>query len=717
MENKKDILSRTYLVYMFLCLFALAILYKICVIQFIEGDEWKRKAEAFNTRVFEIEAVRGNIFDVNGNLLATSLPYYEVAVDINAPSIDKKLFNDKVDSLGAMLADLFKDKTAKQYTRILRKARNSGDRYVVLKRNVSYKNLQILKTFPIFKKGKRGGLVTLQTNKRELPFKMLAARTIGMSRAGVRPVGLEGAFDSTLMGISGQRLMQKIAGDVWRPINDENEVEPKNGNDLITTIDINIQDVAETALEKTLRKNNATHGCAILMEVKTGEIKAIANLTRTGKDSSNYAYSENLNYAVLNATEPGSTFKLPSLMAVIDEFNVSLDEKVQVGNGEVTYYNKTIKDSHPPKEPVLTIQQIFETSSNTGVAKTIMKYFSRNPQQYVDRIKSYHLNQKLGLSIPGEAAPLIKNTQSSDWSGVTLPQMSYGYETLLTPLQILAFYNAVANDGKMVKPRFEKAIINNGKTVKTYSTEVLVEQIAKPETIKKAKIMMEGVVQNGSGKGLNITAFKVGGKTGTAQIAKTGSERVVGESMYGSAGNRKYQASFVGYFPADNPLYTCIVVVYNPGKGTYYGGLIAGPVFKEIAEKVYSSSLDFMQPINNKQDLLTKAPASIKSKNNEMLIATKALKLPVKTDASDEAYVSRNTSDSSKVVLQGTNLESQLKKGIVPNLNGLSAKDALFLLENSGFHVKLLGMGSVKKQSVEAGQKFNKGDKITLILS
>lgn len=717
MENKKDILSRTYLVYMFLCLFALAILYKICVIQFMEGDEWKRKAEAFNTRVFEIEAVRGNIFDVNGNLLATSLPYYEVAVDINAPSIDKKLFNDKVDSLGMMLADLFKDKTAKQYAKILRKARNSGDRYVVLKRNVSYKNLQILKTFPIFKKGKRGGLVTLQTNKRELPFKMLAARTIGMSRPGVRPVGLEGAFDSTLMGISGQRLMQKIAGDVWRPINDENEVEPKNGNDLITTIDINIQDVAETALEKTLRKNNATHGCAILMEVKTGEIKAIANLTRTGKDSSNYAYSENLNYAVLNATEPGSTFKLPSLMAAIDEFNVSLDEKIQVGNGEVTYYNKTIKDSHPPKEPVLTVQQVFETSSNTGVAKLIMKYFSKNPQQYVDRIKSYHLNQKLGLSIPGEAAPLIKNTKSSDWSGVTLPQMSYGYETLLTPLQILAFYNAVANDGRMVKPRFEKAIINNGKAVKTYSTEVLVDQIAKPETIKKAKIMMEGVVQNGSGKGLNITAFKVGGKTGTAQIARTGSERVVGESMYGSAGNRKYQASFVGYFPADNPLYTCIVVVYNPGKGTYYGGLIAGPVFKEIAEKVYSSSLDFMQPINNKQDLLTKAPASIKSKNNEMLVASKALKLPVKTSGSEEEYVSRNQFDSTRVVLIPNNIKSQLDKGIVPNLNGLSAKDALFLLENSGFHVKLMGMGSVKKQSIEAGQKYAKGDKITLILS
>ena len=706
MENKKDILSKSYLVYILLCVFAIAILYKMCIIQFKEGDVWKAKAEAFNTKVFEIEAVRGNIFDVNGNLLATSLPYYEVAVDINAPSIDKKLFNDKVDSLGMMFANLFQDKSAKQYTKILRKARNHGDRYVVLHRNVSYKDLQTIKSFPIFKRGKRGGLVTLQTNKRERPFQNLAARTIGMSRTGIKPVGLEGAYDSILMGISGQRLMQKIAGDVWRPINDENEIEPKDGSDLYTTIDINIQDVAENALYNTLVKNNASHGCAILMEVKTGEIKAIANLTRNGKDSS--SYTENLNYAVLNATEPGSTFKLPSLLAAIDEYNLSLDEKVNVGNGEVTFYNKTIKDSHTPESPVLTIQRVFETSSNVGVSKIITKYYSKNPQQYVNKINSFHLNKKLGLSIPGEAQPLIKQTKDKDWSGVTLPQMSYGYETLLTPLQTLAFYNAIANDGKMVKPRFEKEIKRNGVTVKTFTTEVLVEQVVSKETIKKAKQMLEGVVKNGSGKGLNITAFSVGGKTGTAQIAS-------GSKGYGTI--KSYQASFIGYFPADKPLYTCMVIVYNPSKGAYYGGLIAGPVFKEIAEKVYSSSLDFMQPINNKQTLLTKAPESIKSKNKELLIASKALNLKATSSAYDDVYATRNTNDTLSISLSESNLESQLKKGIVPNLNGLSAKDALYLLENKGMHVKLVGMGSVKKQSIEAGQRFNKGDKITLILS
>ena len=672
---------------------------------------WKAKAEAFNTQVHEIEAVRGNIFDINGNLLATSLPYYEIAVDINAPSIDKKLFEEKIDSLGFMLADLFKDKTAKQYTKLLRKARKSGDRYVVLKRNVPYKDLQTLKTFPIFKKGKRGGLVTLQTNKRERPFKMLAARTIGMSRAGVKPVGLEGAYDTLLMGISGQRLMQKIAGGVWRPINDENEVEPKDGSDLFTTLDINIQDVAENALLKTLVKNNASHGCAILMEVKTGEIKAIANLTRNGKDTSSYNYSESLNYAIGYATEPGSTFKLASYLAVMDEFDVSLEEKINVGNGEVTYYNKTIKDHDPPETPILTLQRAFEVSSNVAAAKTIVKYYSKNPQQYINKLKSFHLHQKLGLSIPGEANPLIKETKSKDWSGITLAQMSYGYESLITPLQTLTLYNTIANDGKMVKPRFEKEIKRNGKIVKTFTTEVISEQIVKKSTVQKAKQMLEGVVKNGTGKGLKITAFNVGGKTGTAQIAKAG------KKGYGEIGNRDYQASFVGYFPADKPLYTCIVIINSPSNGIYYGGLVAGPVFKEIAEKVYSSSVDFLEPINNKQNLLTKAPGSIKTQNDEMVIASKALKLPTTSNATENSYVSRNQADSTHISLQTNNLESQLKKGIVPNLNGLSAKDALFLLENSGFHVKLYGMGSVKKQSIEAGQKFNKGDKITLILS
>lgn len=704
------------MVYVLLCLFALAILYKICVIQFKEGDEWRAKAEAFTTKVFEIDAVRGNIFDANGNLLATSLPYYEIGVDINAPSIDKKLFNEKVDSLAACLSALFADKSAKAYVRLLRKARQERDRYVVLKRNVSYKDLQTLKTFPIFRKGKRGGLVTLQTNKRERPFKMLASRTVGYiqyQKKDTLKVGIEGAYDTTLRGVSGKRLMQKIAGDVWRPINDENEVEPKDGSDLYTTIDINIQDVAENALLNALVKNNASHGCVVLMEVKTGQIKAIVNLTRT--DSSQYA--ENLNYAIGYATEPGSTFKLASMLAVIDDYNISLDEKVNVGNGEVTYFDKTIKDSHPPEAPVISAQRVFETSSNVGVSKLIMKYYSKNPQQYVNKLNSFYLNKPLGLSIPGEGIPLIKQTKSKDWSGVTLPQMSYGYESLITPLQTLTLYNAVANDGKMVKPCFVKEIKRNGVSIKTYSTEVISEQIVKKETVAKAKKLLEGVVLNGTGKGLNITAFSVGGKTGTAQIAKAGFKKGSAKTAYGEAGNRSYQASFIGYFPADKPLYTCIVVINSPSNGIYYGGLVAGPVFKEIAEKVYSSSLDFIQPLNNRNTELAKAPATIKTKNDELMTVAKAFNVKASSQVTDNDYVSRSTADSTKVALSSYNVEALLKKGIVPNLQGFSAKDALYLLENKGLNVILSGMGTVKKQSIEAGQKFNKGDKIVLILS
>lgn len=698
-----------------MCVFALTILYRICVIQYKEGDMWKAKAEALTTKVLEMEAVRGNIFDVNGNLLATSLPYYEVAVDINVPGIDDKLFNNKKDSLAYLLSDLFKDKSKKEYLRILRNARSSGDHYVVLKRNVAYKDLQKLKTFPIFKRGRRGGLVTLQTNKRERPFQMLAARTIGLSRPGIKPVGLEGAFDTVLLGVPGKRLMQKIAGDVWRPINDEFEVEPKDGSDLHTTLDINIQDVAEHALQKTLTKNNASHGCVVLMEVKTGEIKAIANLTRNGKDSSDY--SESFNYAIGYPTEPGSTFKLASLLAAIDDYNLSLDEKVEVGNGRCTYYNKEVKDVHAPESPVLTVQRVFETSSNVGVTKIITKYYSKNPQKFVDKLNTFHIDGKLGLSIPGEGICRIKSVKDKDWSGVTLPQMSYGYESLLTPLKTLTLYNAIANNGKMVKPKFVREIRRNGIVVKKFETEVISEQIVKKETVAKAKKMLEGVVENGSGKTLNIPAFKVGGKTGTAQIARIGARKGSGQTAYGDIGERSYQASFVGYFPADNPLYTCIVVINSPSNGVYYGAAVAGPVFKEIAEKVYSGSLDFIPPINNKKNLLTKAPETIKSRGNEIEKVCQAFSLPEKSRVESEKYVSRNLADSAIIVLVESNVESLLKKGLIPNLQGLSAKDALYLLENNGLNVKLFGVGTVKKQSIDAGKKFVKGDKISLILS
>lgn len=710
MENKKNILARTYLAYVLLCVFAISILYRIVIIQFAEGDIWRAKAKASTIKLVEMEALRGNIFDANGALLATSLPYYEVAIDINTPGITDKVFRSNRDSLAFLLSDLFGDKSERDYLSILNKARKSKDRYVVLKRNVSYKDLQILKTFPILRKGKRGGLVTLQTNRRERPFQGLAGRTIGMARTGIKPVGLEGAFDSVLSGVSGRRLMQKIAGDVWRPINDENEVEPKDGSDLYTTIDINLQDVASSALLRTLVQNDASHGCAILMEVKTGEIKAIANLSR--EDSSEY--SESFNYAIGYPSEPGSTFKLASMLALIDDYGISLEEKVEVGNGECLYFDKVVRDAHAPETPVLTVQRIFETSSNVGVSKLITKYYSKNPQQFVDKLNSFHLNQKLGIAIPGEGVPRIPQTRTKYWSGVTLPQLSYGYESLITPLQTLTLYNAVANGGKMVKPRFVKAISRNGMVVKTFETEVLEEKIVKDQTILKVKTLLEGVVQNGSGKNLNISAFKVGGKTGTAAIAKQG-RFGKGKTAYGEAGKRIYQASFVGYFPADNPLYSCIVVINSPSNGVYYGAAVAGPVFKEIAEKVYSGSLNCIEPVNERKIILTQYPAVGRIQKEELDYVSNYFGIvPAQVQASSSPGT--DADKTTQVVQNADRISAQLKRGLMPDLMGLSAKDALFLLENNGVEVKLTGMGTVKKQSIQAGQKFEKGNSITLTL-
>jgi cell division protein FtsI (penicillin-binding protein 3) len=705
MENRKDILWRTYLVYIFMCVFALSIVYKIVQVQFIQGDMWREKAKQLTTAYVSIEASRGNIFDENGNLLATSLPYYEVGMDVNAPSISKDTFNKYVGPLSEELAQLFPDKSKKEFKKMLRKARETKDCYIVLHRNVSFKDLQKMRKFPILKKGARGGLAYMQTNRRELPFGLSASRMIGYSRNEYR-VGIEGAYDSILRGTSGRRLMQKVAADVWRPINDDNEIEPKDGNDIYTTLDVNIQDVAENALLKALVKNDASHGCVVLMEVKTGEIRAIANLTRT--DSG--AYSERLNYAIGYATEPGSTFKLASFLTALDDDYINLDDKFYVGNGECMYYDKKVKDSHPPLTPVLTAQQIFETSSNVGTTKIITQYYSKDPQRYVDKLLSFNLGKPLGLGIPGEGKPLIKSVKDKNWWGPTLPQMAYGYEVLVTPMQTLTLYNAIANNGVMVKPHFLREIKNKSVVIKKFTPEIINPQVVKLSTVKKAKILMEGVVERGSGKGLNIQAFKVAGKTGTAQISQGG------KKGYGSAGNHIYQSSFVGYFPAEKPLYTCIVIINSPSKGVYYGGLVSGPVFKEVAEKVYSSSLDFHTEINDKQKFLTKAPEMIKGNKQDMAIVLADLNIPFRNTIAEGNWVSNNKSDSTKITMQTVNIESQLKKGLIPDLEGLSAKDAMFLLENNGLHVKILGFGAIRKQSLEAGTKFNKGTQIVLTL-
>lgn len=703
MEIKKDILWRVYLIYFIICLFGVAIISKICIIQFSEGDKWRAQAESFSTKVFEIEAVRGNIYDANGSLLATSLPYFEVGMDVNTDAITKETFNENVDSLSISLANLFQDKPWKDYRKDLVKARKSGDRWVVLQRDVSYTDLQKMKKFPILRRGKnRGGFIYLQTNKRERPFQFLAARTIGkLNENGTgKSYGLEKAYDSILIGTTGERTMQKIAGNVWRPINSDNEIEPQDGDDIVSTIDINVQDVAENSLLNSLKKHGADHGCLVLMEIKTGEVKAIANLKKS-KDST---YVENLNYAVADAEVPGSTIKLASMIALMEDYNMQLNETVDVGDGTCFYSNRKVSDAERPEKSVMTALEVFEHSSNVGVTKLVTRYYARDPQKFIDRLYKMNLNSPLHLDIPGEGVPYFKDTKDKTWSQISLQWISHGYESRITPLQILNFYSAVANNGKMMRPMFVKEIRNRGKTLRAFEPQVINPAICSQATVDKAKKMMEAVVLNGTGRGLKGSSYQIAGKTGTAQMGMVN-------------GKMTYQASFVGYFPADNPKYACIVVVSAPSGDVYYGGSVAGPVFKDVADKVYSTSLEIHKEINAVQPAYAaKAPAVKCGYQPEIETVLAKLKVKNSTDDGKAEWVSSSTSDSVSVGLTSKHTEEALKRGIVPNLVGMTARDVLFLLENNGMRVKIMGSGAVASQSITAGTTFTKGTQIILQL-
>ncbi len=706
MDNRKNILLRIYATYLIVFIMAGCIVYRIVKLQVMESEKWTEASRQMTYHYKDIDAVRGNIFDVNERLIATSLPYFHIAMDPNADPITDEFFNENIDSLAISLSSFFGDRTKQEYKRELIRARLANSRYLVLQKEVSYRDLQEVKQFPIFRRGKfKGGLICTQINKRELPFRLLAARTIGYWSENAKPIGIEGAYNNYLEGIGGKRLMKRIAGGVDMPVNDNNEVDPDDGADIVTTIDINLQDVVETELLTQLISHKAEHGCVVLMETQTGEIRAIANLTR--KDSN--VYVESYNYAIGYATEPGSTFKLASLMAAIEDGYINLGDEVNVGDGEMKYSDLVMKDSHRPKKSKMTVKEVFGTSSNVGISKLIWKYYSKDQQKFIDRICEMHLDKPLGLEIPGEGAPLIKKVKSSDWSGVTLPFMSIGYESLLTPIQVLAFYNAVANDGRMMKPIFVKEIRKRGKTIREFKPQQLGGNICSPKTIMLAKELLEGVVENGTAKSLQNNIYKIAGKTGTAQIAQKG--------KYKNYGKVKYQASFVGYFPADKPKYSCIVVVSAPSNDAYYGALVAGPIFKQVADKVYSSSLDIHEKVNFSPQYASLDPPKVKhGSGTDLKTLYQLLSLKSGNPEEDNDWVKVIYRDSLPW-FSGSNVRETLRKGSVPDVSGMGARDAIYLLENAGLSVKIYGSGKVREQSLIAGTKFNKGTSITLQLN
>ena len=703
-DIKKDFLWRIYLMYFFIVLFALSVVLKVCTIQFAEGDYWREKEQQLTMKYVNIEASRGNIFSSDGCLLATSVPIFELRMDVISEPVSDKIFYEKLDSLSLRLDQTFNHRSKNEWRTSLKNARNSKERYFLIARKVNYSTLKEVRTFPIFKMGKyKGGLIVLQQSRRELPFKNLAQRTIGYDRKSNKPLGIEGAFNKDLQGVSGKRLMQKIAGGVYKPINQDNEIEPQDGNDVITTLDANIQDVAHHALEKQLRAQNAHHGCAILMEVKTGAIKAMVNLSRVDSGS----YAETFNYAIGEGTEPGSTFKLASIMAAIEDGYTDLDEIVDTEGGRKTYAGGYVmKDSHDGGYGKITVKQVFEKSSNVGTSNIIMKYYKKQPQKFIDRLYSFGIHKPLGIALPGEATPYIKDTKSKLWSGLSLPLMSIGYEEKLTPLQTLNFYNTVANNGKMMRPQFVREIRAKGQLIKSFSPEVINPAICSQSTIDKAREMMEGVVKNGTATFLRTAPYQIAAKTGTAQIA-------IGNKGYTQDGKKTYMASLCGYFPAKDPLYSIIIVVSAPSKAAYYGNEVAGPVFREIADKVYSNSKEIHNPLKlDTASAIVHVPFVKSGKKSDVQVIAKVLSL--KTAITDE---------NANYVWTQINKETFQLKGLatkeseVPQLVGMGLRDALTILESQKITVKVIGRGVIKKQSLAAGTRVMKGAKITIELS
>lgn len=704
MSLKKHIVWRVGVVYLGIFVLSLVITGKLFFLIYVEGSKWEEKAEEHNMKYITIDPNRGDILADDGRLLASSIPYYEIRMDLMSTAMSGEIFRKEVDSLAFSLSKLFNDKSKAAYKREIIRARQNGERYHLLKKGVNYIELKELKTFPLFRYGRyKGGFIYIQENKRILPHMGLASRTIGYltkGRSG-NVVGIEGAYDHELSGVVGVRLMQRLSGNVWMPVNTKNEVEPRDGNEVVTTININLQDVAENALLKQLSRHNAHHGTAILMEVQTGEVKAIVNLERD-KDG---RYRELYNYGIGESTEPGSTFKLPVLMAALEDKVVSLDDTIDTGNGKIRYYDKIIKDTKKGGYGKITVKQVFELSSNVGMSIIINENYKGRERQFINRLYAMGLNEKLNVEIKGEGSPYIQYPGDKYWSGLSLPMISHGYEVRMTPLQILTFYNAVANNGKMVKPRFVREIRYHGERIRKFDTKVINPSICSDETVRKVQEILEGVVENGTAKNLRNDNFKIAGKTGTAQIANE-------KYGYKQGSEVSYQASFVGYFPAKNPKYSCIVVINSPTSSIYYGNLVAGPVFKEIADKVYATSLfrdeqqylnipDAYDPPYTKHGNLD----DLKTVFERFNIAT------INEDVASE-WVATVKQDST-ILLKPLDI----RKGIMPNVKEMGLRDALYILENMALKVEVKGYGKVWKQSIAPGVKISPGSKVLLEMS
>ncbi len=667
----KHISYRIYLVAFAIFLLALAITFKLTKIQWVQGDYYRKLAKERTVKNFVIPANKGNIYSADGSLLATSIPNYNIRFDAVAPKNED--FEKNVKPLSDSLSLLF-GKPSSFYHTQLRMARANKNRYLLVARDLSYTYYMKVKSFPLFNLGaNKGGMITEQETVREHPIGKIAERTIGYERLTPdgKPdgKGIEWSFRKYLNGKDGKVLKQKIAKGQWKPIRDINEIDPQDGYDVISTLDVYIQDIAHHALLKQLQEYKADHGCVVVMETNTGNIKAISNLGKLKETDS--TYFETTNYAIMEAHEPGSTFKLIDMIALLDDHKIDTSKVYDCKGGVLSYPSfkgEKVRDSHEGGWGRITLANGFEVSSNTVMVQAVYENYKNNPQEFIDRINKMGLNKPLGLPIKGEGMPYVPQPSDKHWSALSLPWMAYGYGVSVTPLQTLTLYNAIANNGEMVKPLFVSEIKEWNKVIKKYDKQIINPKICSDETIKKLKAVLQNVVKIGTGSKLYSKNFSMAGKTGTAQAnyAKNGGSE------------KHYISSFVGFFPAEKPRYSCIVVVHKPSTAgnNYFGADVAGPVFKRIAQKIYTDS-----------------PSTNEIKN-----------LNKKVDKQELAY-------------NDYTIKSSSEYKVIPNLKGMSGMDAVALLENLKVKVKVVGVGKVKRQSIQPGAPIDKSKIIILELS
>jgi len=693
---KKSILLRVRVAFLLVAVFAIAVVIRIGRIQFAEGEKWQEIADQISFQTKVVKATRGNIYSDNGSLLATDLPFYKVAFDATRAS--DEIFKKELDSLALRLSRHFRDKSAESYKRLLINARAAKRQYIILNRKqVGYQEKKGMEKWPIFRQGRlKGGVIFEKVDKRFRPFSGLGHRTIGFINENQRGAGLEYSFNEQLAGKDGEALYQKMSGGGWKPLYDGSEVKTEHGYDIETTIDVNLQDVSETALLRALEYHEADYGVVAVMEVATGEVKAIVNLNRNDKGY----YYERYNYAVGGLVEPGSTFKLATMIALLEGAGVNIFDSVDTGNGIQKFYNNTVRDHEEGGYGVVTVKKAFEKSSNVAMAKLLDQHFDQKPEKFLRYVDQIGMSEPLGLQIRGEGKPRIKHPQDKDWSGITLPWMAYGYGLELTPMQVLALYNAVANDGKMIRPVFVKKVRRADRIIKEYKPVVLRKRICSDETLVRIRMMLEGVVENGTASNINNAHYKIAGKTGTAQILQNG--------RY----TRKYYTSFVGYFPADHPKYSAIVLIKNPKGWRQYGSNVAAPVFKEIADNIYSRDIEIHVPVGD--DFMAESgvfPVIRSGYQEDLRFLCNELGVSNHT-STEEAWV-RTGIVGNSVEWKGNNAGVDR----APNVKGMTLRDALYVLESAGLKVLIEGKGRVTEQSLPAGRRIIHGDKITIKLS